>query len=80
MAHAYMKFLSADEEDLLHGQSIRTLDELGVLVRSRRVLEMLDSAGAQVDFDRMIARMPEGRVMDAVRKAPREFTLCARDP
>ena len=80
MAHAHMRFLSADEEDLLHGQSIRTLEELGVLVRSRRVLEMLDAAGAIVDLDKMVARMPEGMVMDAVRKAPREFTLCARDP
>lgn len=80
MARAFMKFLSKDEEDLLHGQSIRTLEELGVLVRSRRVLEMLGNAGAIVDLDKMTAKLPEGMVMDAVRKAPREFTLCARDP
>ncbi|UCE92232.1 MAG: trimethylamine methyltransferase family protein [Methanobacteriota archaeon] len=79
MARATMRFLSSDEEDTLHGQSLRSLEELGVLVRSRPVLDMLEGAGAEVDYDKMIARMPETMVMDAVRKAPREFTLCARD-
>ncbi len=80
MARVRLKFLSADEEELVHGQSIRCLDELGVKIRSPDVLTMLEGAGAKVDHDRQIARIPESMVADAVRTAPREFTLCARDP
>ncbi len=49
-------------------------------IRSPAVLKMLEGAGAKVDHDRQIARIPEDIVADAVRTAPREFTLCARDP
>ncbi len=80
MAKAYMKFLSTDEEDQIHGASVRCLEELGVLIRSRLVLEMLEGAGAYVDYDGQVARIPEGMVNDSVRKAPKEFKLCARDP
>lgn len=80
MGRAQMKFLSRNEEDIVHGQSVRSLEELGVLIRSPRVLKMLEDAGARVDYDRQIAHIPEDMVNEALRKAPREFTLCARDP
>ncbi|UCE80827.1 MAG: trimethylamine methyltransferase family protein [Methanobacteriota archaeon] len=80
MAHAQMNFLSRDEEDFLHGQSVRCLQDLGVLIRSPLVLKMLEDTGALVDHDRLIARIPEDMVNEAVRAAPREFTLCARNP
>ena len=75
-----MNFLSRDEEDLLHGQSIRCLEDLGVLIRSPLVLKMLEDAGATVDYERLIACIPEDMVDEAVRTAPRKFTLCAPDP
>ncbi|UCE81461.1 MAG: trimethylamine methyltransferase family protein [Methanobacteriota archaeon] len=79
MARAQLKFLSGDEEDLIHDQSIRCLEELGVLVRSPRVLKMLEDAGACVDYDRQTARISEDIVNEAIRKAPGSFTLCSRD-
>jgi trimethylamine--corrinoid protein Co-methyltransferase len=80
MARAEMTFLNQREEDLIHGQSIRTLKEIGVKVRSQSVLELLDDRGAAVDRDTMIARIPEKVVEEALETAPREFTLSARDP
>ena len=80
MGRAQMRFLSRDEEEMMHGQSMRCLDELGVLIRSTRVLKMLENAGARVDYDRLIAHIPEDMVSQAIKKAPSEFTLCARDP
>lgn len=80
MAYTRMKFLSKDEEDLIHAHSLRCLEELGVLIRSKRVLEMLEGDGARVDHDKKIAKIPEDLVKNAVRKAPGEFALCARDP
>jgi trimethylamine--corrinoid protein Co-methyltransferase len=79
LARVQLKFLSVDEEELVHGQSIRCLEELGVMIRSPLVLKMLEDAGAKVDHGRQIARISEGMVDEAVKKAPRGFTLCARD-
>ena len=80
MGRAQMRFLSRDEEEMMHGQSVRCLDELGVLIRSTQVLKVLENAGARVDYDRLIAHIPEDMVSQAIKKAPSEFTLCARDP
>ena len=80
MARAQLRFLSREEEDMIHGQSVRCLQDLGVLIRSPRVLKMLEDAGAKVDYDRLIARIPEDMVNEAARTSPQEFTLAARDP
>ncbi len=80
MARARMHFLTRSERELIHSQSLRCLGELGVLIRSREVLRLLEGAGAIVDHDRQLARMPEGMVNEALRSAPKSLTLCARDP
>jgi len=80
MARARMNFLNRDEKELIHAQSLRCLDELGVLVRSKSVLKLLEGSGARVDPDKQLARISEDMVADAVTKAPKEITLSARDP
>jgi len=79
MAKSCLKFLDGGEESLIHEQSLKCLSEIGVLVHSDSVLSMLGKAGAAVDRKRMVARLPEDMVMDAVRRTPKEFSLCARD-
>ncbi len=80
MARARMKFLTTEEADLIHSQSLRCLEELGVLIRSERVLRLLEDSGADVDYDKQLARISEDMVSAAIRKAPKEVTLSARDP
>jgi trimethylamine--corrinoid protein Co-methyltransferase len=75
-----MTFLNEREEDLIHEQSIKILEQIGVKVHSQSVLKLLEEKGAAVDHDTMIAKLPEGLVKDALETAPKEFTLCARDP
>jgi trimethylamine--corrinoid protein Co-methyltransferase len=79
MAVARMKFLDKQEEELVHGASIETLQEMGVLVRSPSVLKMLGDAGAVVDEKKMIAKIPEEIVKDSLSKAAKEFVLVSRD-
>jgi len=79
VAVARLRFLSSDEEELVHEKSLETLSEIGVLVRSESVLSLLDDSGASVDKRSQIARVPEGMVSDALKKAPSEFRMCARD-
>jgi len=80
MARAELIFLNEREQDLIHEQSIETLEKIGVRVDSRSVLELLEEKGARVDHDTMIARLPEEMVEKALETAPKEFALCARNP
>jgi trimethylamine--corrinoid protein Co-methyltransferase len=75
-----MTFMNEREEALIHEQSIKILEEIGVKIHSRSVLELLEEKGAAVDHDKMIAKLPEELVKDALEMAPKEFTLCARNP
>lgn len=79
MAVARMRFLSSDEEDLVHEKSLEALSEIGILVRSEYVVSLLDGSGADVDQKNRIVRIPEGLVEDALKEAPTSFTMCARD-
>jgi len=57
--------LSHDEIIELDRASMKVLSEIGVVVSSQRALKLLDTAGAQIDYTREIAKIPE----DLVRKA-----------
>jgi trimethylamine--corrinoid protein Co-methyltransferase len=79
MAHARFVFLSKEEQDLIHESSLKSLNEIGMMIRSDSTLKMLSDAGADVDFSKQIAKMPEEMVRDALKKAPKNIRLCARD-
>ncbi len=80
VAVARLRFLDRGEEELVHATSLKWLEKIGVMVKSQKVLAMLEQAGASVDRDKGIAKMSEDMVKDAVSKAPKKITLGARDP
>ena len=80
MANARMTFLNQLEIDLIHTQSIRALQEIGIKVHSSYVLEMMAKNGARVDNASMVAKIPERMITEALASAPKSFKLCARDP
>lgn len=80
MARARMTFLDEREQDLIHEQSLKWLKEIGVKINSLSVLEMVGERGAAIDRETMIAKIPAKMVEEALKTAPSEFTLCARDP
>ena len=79
MAVLRTKFLERGEEELIHEQSLKSLQEIGVLIHSPRVLQMLQEAGAKVDAKAEIAKLPESLVKDALKKAPKRIRYAARD-
>ncbi len=79
MAVARLRFLDRREEEFVHERSLRCLDEIGVLVRSHKVLKTLESAGAHIDLKTGIAKIPEGMVKEALRRVPKNITLYSRD-
>jgi len=80
MAKARIVFLNQQEMDLIHAQSIKCLEEIGLKIHSKPVLEILEKNGARVDYQTMVAKIPEKMVNQALESAPKEFTLCGRDP
>lgn len=80
MAVAKLKFLDKSEEEIIHEQSIECLENIGVKIKSERVLKMLGDAGANIDTKSMVAKIPESMVNEALKTTPKEITLYARDP
>ncbi|MDP6396931.1 MAG: trimethylamine methyltransferase family protein [Candidatus Marinimicrobia bacterium] len=80
MARAKTVFLYQQEMNLIHAQSIKSLQEIGIKVLSKPILELLEKNGASVDYNAMVAKIPEKIVDQALESVQKEFTLCARDP
>lgn len=70
-------FLSGSERERIHRDSLRILSEVGVHFRSVRARRLLSSSGARVD-DHEIVRVPPEMVEQALKTAPKSFTLGAR--
>jgi len=73
-------FLSDEEVIRIHETSLKVLEEIGIKVLSKEVQELLAENGAEVDSARSIVKIPSSLVEEAIKKAPKEMVLCARDP
>jgi len=74
------QILSEIEKQVIHAESIRILEQVGVLFRSQKALEILRINGAKVDRFTKIAQIPEEMVAQSLTSAPKTFTLGARLP
>ncbi|MEI7745429.1 MAG: trimethylamine methyltransferase family protein, partial [Chloroflexota bacterium] len=72
-------FLSEDEQERVHEASMRILAEVGVRVHGELARPILAAAGASVDDETGLVRMPGAVVEAALATAPRAFTLGARN-
>ena len=75
---AILNSLSQDEVERIHEASLRILKETGVKVLSEKVRKLLAENGAKVDG--AIVKIPGSLVEGAIKKTPKEMTLCAREP
>ena len=74
------QILSDDERHLIHQESLRILEEIGVQIHSQKARQILERNGAQVDHDTKIVHIPEELTRQALATAPKSFTLGARWP
>jgi trimethylamine--corrinoid protein Co-methyltransferase len=54
-------------------------EKVGVKIAYKQVLDLWRKAGAEVDDEKMIARIDRGLVKKCVDSAPKEITLCGRE-
>ncbi len=73
--HRPLEFLTPDELGQVHRTSVAILEDVGVRVPSRSMLELLSAKGATVDFDSSVVRFPRRLVEEAIEKAPKSFDV-----
>jgi len=79
LAKAVFNPLTKEQEDAVHLESIKILEEVGIKVTSEKVLKMLEDNGAKVDHRTQIAKLSEQMIKAALAKTPKEFLMCGRD-
>jgi len=72
--------ISAEEQDRIHLVSLRILSEVGVRYLGERAPEILKYHGVKVSAEDGIARLPRELVEQALRTAPSQVVLEARNP
>lgn len=72
--------VSEDELEAIHLTSLEVLEEIGVDFLDEQARSILKAAGARVERGTSRVRLDRGLVLGAIRTAPSEFTLHARNP
>lgn len=80
MAMPTISFLSKEEKERIHAQSLDILQKVGIQFNSTRALKILEEAGCQVDWDERSAQFPSQLVEQALQTLPSQFLMAARDP
>ena len=75
-----LQVLSEDERAQVHERTLGILAGTGMRVDTAWGRQILGDAGAEVDEDTNVVRFPRALVEEALRTAPKEFTLGARRP
>ncbi len=72
-----VSFLTYDEMQKIHTESLRLLQEVGIVVQHKGALEMLEKAGCRVEKKHVY--MPPALVEWAIKQAPSRILLYDRD-
>lgn len=74
-----LDLLSSTDLERVHRASLALLMDPGIQSESEAILEVFARAGAPVQRSEKILRIPEEMVAEALRLAPKRFTLYGRD-
>ncbi|RIK18584.1 MAG: trimethylamine methyltransferase, partial [Chloroflexi bacterium] len=76
-------YLPNEGIETIHEMTLRVLEEFGIAFNHDQAVDILERAGCQVDRDAIpapLVKFPRGLVLEQIGKAPREFTMYARNP
>jgi trimethylamine--corrinoid protein Co-methyltransferase len=79
MANARMRFLAKEDIERIHATALRVLEEVGVLVHSESVTDLLVNAGAGRSKDGRRLTLSEDVVKTALHNAPKRVLLASMD-
>ncbi len=72
--------LTDDELNDIHQATIEVLEKTGLFIETDEALQVFDGAGAEVDRQKKIVKIPAQLVEDAIESAPSKILLAGRDP
>ena len=75
MAH----LLSTSQLEQIHSTALKLLIEVGIKLHNREALEIFNKAGAQVNFESELVKIPEDLITYALNQAPSNFSMYDRD-
>jgi trimethylamine--corrinoid protein Co-methyltransferase len=75
---AHLQVLSIEERTQIHERSLNLLETAGLRVISAPARQILQAAGAEMDRTSEIVQFPRRLVEEALRLAPRQFSLGSR--
>jgi trimethylamine--corrinoid protein Co-methyltransferase len=75
-----LNILSDAEVSNIHTATLEVLERTGIVIREENALQLLENAGAVVDYEKQIVRIPGSLIERAVSKTPKSFTWHARNP
>jgi trimethylamine--corrinoid protein Co-methyltransferase len=80
--HQGLSFGSLTDAELnnIHLATLEVLEKTGLYIETEEALEIFDGAGAQIDGDNKIVKIPPQMVEDAIESAPSGILLAGRDP
>ncbi|MFC2009703.1 trimethylamine methyltransferase family protein [Chloroflexota bacterium] len=73
------KPLTEESIQRIHETAMQVIEEVGFQVNSDNVLELFGSAGASIDKENRLVRLPQKRVIELIDSAPSEIRLCGQD-
>ena len=74
-----LSILSKSEIEKIHDASLSTLAQTGVRIPHKDVLALFADAGARVDFQNTLVKIPAKLVEDCMAKCGKQFILAGRD-
>jgi len=80
LGKAILNVLSKSEAQAIHNATLKVLETSGLKVPSKRALDILNKAGARVDYKKEHVIIPEHVIKEALKKAPKTFNYGARNP
>jgi trimethylamine--corrinoid protein Co-methyltransferase len=75
-----ISILDDDELKAINQTARDILEKVGIMIPSEKALGILADAGADVNLDKKLVRIPAQLVEDSLKTAPRRYTLCGRRP
>lgn len=76
-------YLPPEGIEKIHETTMRVLEEFGIAFNHDEAVDVLERAGCDVDRDAIpapLVKFPRGLVLEQIARAPREFTMHARNP
>jgi trimethylamine--corrinoid protein Co-methyltransferase len=76
----HLDILSPQDVERIHTATLDVIENTGVRFPSGKALDIWETHGAKVDRDTMIVKAPGHLIESALKQAPAEYTLAARNP